>query len=243
MSAGINSDAAYIPGVNMTDQVADPPEPALGHTLVYTEGGILKVYTHGGDPAAVGATPALTENLLAVGSSTNTLANLAPGATGAVPTRQADGTIAEVVPTGGGGGGGASLIFLPPFLYSAIGAGSVNVVNTVGPLGGWVYLLSSPSNGNHIDWQADMVAGTYSFRLLGATSNTHAIISVRIDGTEVYTFDAYSGSTVWNTDHTGTGIVVASSGLKTISVVANGHNASSSGYDVVWIQMGFWRTA
>lgn len=104
MTVAINDDAIYIPGVNFTDVLAGPPEPALGHTLVYTQGGVLYAYTHGGTPAVVGSAPSLTENLLAVGGSGNALTSLAAGGTGAVPTRQADGTIAEIVPTDGGGG-------------------------------------------------------------------------------------------------------------------------------------------
>lgn len=45
-----------------------------------------------------------------MGGAGDTLAELAAGAEGAVPTRQADGTIAEVVPSAPSGGGGRTLI-------------------------------------------------------------------------------------------------------------------------------------
>ena len=243
MSAGVNTDTVYIPGVMFTDQDVDPPDPSLGHSLVYTKGGQVYVYGHDGTPAPVGGTPALTQDLLAVGASGDLLSALSAGATGAVPTRQADGTIAEVVPTGGGGGGGGSPIILDPRLYSAIGSGDLSGQTTGLQYSGYYFLLGTATDGNHIDWLVDLAPGTYTFRWFGAASSDHAIISVRIDGTEVATFDDYSSSVVWNTIHTITGIAVASGGLHTVSFVANGKNASSSGYGLVLTLAGLWRTS
>ena len=101
---GIDSDGAYIPGVNFTDRLDTPTEPALGHSLVYTSGGQLYIYKHGGPALPVVGVASVTENALGVGNADGIMVALTPGAEGAVPTRQSDGTIAEVVPTAPGGG-------------------------------------------------------------------------------------------------------------------------------------------
>jgi len=109
MPVSIDSDSVYIRGVNFTELGQDPAAPGLGHAIIYVKSGGVYVRHHSGAAALVGSSPALTANLLGVGDSGGLLSPLSAGATGAVPTRQADGTISEVVPQAGSSGGLTSL--------------------------------------------------------------------------------------------------------------------------------------
>lgn len=101
----INQDAANIPSVNLVEQGSDIATPGTGHVQLYVKSGAVYIRLDDGTVLAVGGVPTLTEDSLAVGGAGDLLTALTPGAEGAVPTRQADGTIEEVVPTPGGGGG------------------------------------------------------------------------------------------------------------------------------------------
>jgi hypothetical protein len=94
----ISDDSILITAINMTERGTPPDSPASGHFLLYVLDGVVYLRGHTGDPIPVGGSVGLTENLLAVGDSSGQIAALAAGGEGAVPTRQADGTIAETVP-------------------------------------------------------------------------------------------------------------------------------------------------
>lgn len=104
MAVAINADAANIPAVNFVEQGSDPSAPGSGHAIIYVKSGVVYVRRNAGSPVAVGGVPALTTDLLAVGDGDGNLSALSAGAEGAVPTRQADGSILEVVPDAPSGG-------------------------------------------------------------------------------------------------------------------------------------------
>ena len=75
------------------------------------------------------------------------------------------------------------------------------------------------------------------------SENTDAgIVDIYIDADEVASFDPYGGAGV-STSYTDTGNVVATSGLKTITLKIDGKNGSSSNYFVRLQAIFFYRTA
>lgn len=239
----IDQDAANIPAINVVDQSSDPSAPGSGHVLLYVKAGTLYVRLSNGTVAAVGGVPSLPEGRLAIGDGDDLLSALALGTEGDVVTADASGFATWAAPAASGGGGGGSPITLTPFNYSAIGTGVLTFGSNPAQMGNSYYYLATYGNGNYIDWKVYLAAGTYSIRFHGVSSTDHSIYSIRIDGTEVMTFDDYSNPLVWNAVYNQTGIVVASSGLKTIAVVANGKNAASSEYGIAFSGIGIWRTA
>lgn len=125
----IDQDAANIVNVNLVEVGSDPATPGSGHARLYVKNGALYLRLDDGTVLAVGAAPTLTENSLAVGGTGNTLSALTPGATGAVPTRQADGTISEVVPSPGAGG---ALTVIDEVVVGAGGAASIDFTGIAG---------------------------------------------------------------------------------------------------------------
>ena len=83
---------------------------------------------------------------------------------------------------------------------------------------------------SYIEWQQELDAGTWSFTLLHDRGSDRGIATVSIDGTSVFTADAYAASPVENIATTGSGIVVASAGQKLVRITMATKNASSTGY-------------
>jgi hypothetical protein len=166
MTVGIDSDAAYIPAVNFTEQAQDPAAPASGHAIIYVKEGGVYVRRATGAAVAVGGSTTLTEHLLGVGDANGILSDLAAGATGAVPTRQSDGSIAEVVPTAGGGGGRtlisthvvasggeASYAFTSiPSTYTHLELDWVARSEKTGSWGTYLKFILNDDTGNNYDW-------------------------------------------------------------------------------------------
>lgn len=96
---------------------------------------------------------------------------------------------------------------------------------------------------DEINFKAFLAAGTYSLLLWGQKTTIGGIAQVLIDGVAVATFDEYASPDVQNFRFEQTGIIIASSGIKTISVKLTDKNASSSDYYFFISLICLYRTA
>lgn len=149
----------------------------------------------------------------------------------------------QQITTSGGGDPGEGHINMLPFNYSAIGQGTwVNQVNTSSYMNGW-FANTSNSDGDNVEYKTYLAAGTYSLRILSLKAPGSPVLDVDIDGVEVASFDLYASSNQYNQLNDQTGITVATSGIKTIKLRADGKNGSSSGYAAYIQCIALWRTA
>jgi len=141
------------------------------------------------------------------------------------------------------GQAGEGHIFLYPFAYSAINQGTW-VVNVQAS-----YLLNADmynttsADGDEVDFQAYLAAGTYTLLLIASKSTDRAIGDIDIDGGEVASFDLYNAIFVGNNLLRQAAIAVATSGLKTITYRAHGKNGASTDYVAAFQAIVLWRTA
>ena len=99
-------------------------------------------------------------------------------------------------------------------------------------LGGGVAGQSNAANaddGDYMEWDVLVDAGTYRIDLFIITATDRAIHDVLIDGSSIGTTDGYSAGTVRNVVASFTGVALAA-GHHTVRVAANGKNASSTDY-------------
>ncbi len=138
---------------------------------------------------------------------------------------------------------GGGHITILPLSWSAIGQGTFAIIADASAYTGWIAYNSSVANGDNISYQVYLAAGTYALLLLTVTATNRAIVDFDIDATEVASFDCYSGAAVYNALKTQTGIVIATSGLKTLKARIHGRNGSSTGWFLNIIYIALWRTA
>ena len=87
------------------------------------------------------------------------------------------------------------------------------------------------ANGDVFTHGCYLVAGTYTFYVLGVTSNTRGKCDWKLDGVTITTGqDWYSASATRNVIKTVSSVSVATSGWHTLQCTTNGKNGSSSGY-------------
>ena len=138
---------------------------------------------------------------------------------------------------------GEGFITVWPWNYSAIIAGTWAWGDNTNQMYDGAWYDSSTADQDQIDYIVSLAAGTYTFSVLTITSNAYGIMDVLIDGASVGTIDLYTLAAAYNVIKTITGIVVATSGLKTISILANGKNGSSSDYTLTYNNFVLFRTA
>lgn len=127
--------------------------------------------------------------------------------------------------------------------YNSIGQGTWGLFGDVNQLCSGVLYNSSNANGDNVSFNVYLAAGTYVLRILCFTSSYQGINDYDIDATEVASFDLYSLATAYNVLKTQTGIVIATSGLKTIKLRVHGKNGSSLGFYANFTTLALWRTA
>lgn len=89
---------------------------------------------------------------------------------------------------------------------------------------------SSAAQNAEVSWNVLLAAGTWTITLMHRTASSRGVYSVQIDDVEVGTIDGYSAVTTENVLTSVTGIVVATPGIKKLSLKMLTKNASSSGY-------------
>ncbi|KKN60076.1 hypothetical protein LCGC14_0535450 [marine sediment metagenome] len=126
--------------------------------------------------------------------------------------------------------------------YDSIGQGTWVYAQDSPTMFNGIFYPSSAANLDNITYKAFLAVGTYTIRLVCSTNTANGIIDFDIDAVEVASFDTYAGSLIKNVIFTQTGIVVATGGLKSIKMRADGKNGSSSGFTINPIILGLWRT-
>jgi hypothetical protein len=110
-------------------------------------------------------------------------------------------------------------------------AGSfTNLTNLYGSIWYSTYISNetTAADGDAMEKKLYLAAGTYDFALFFRRGSSSPIVDFYMDGVAFATGkDLYGGAV--NASHTGT-VVIAAGGLHTIKIVANGKNASSTGY-------------
>ena len=130
--------------------------------------------------------------------------------------------------------------------YNAIIQGTWAIVSYPGltAFGDYAWSNQGSSNINdELEYKIYLAKGTYTFRAITFNQSQGGIIHVRIDGTEVGTFDTYIGGSACNVVNDITSITVAGSGLVTLSVKVASKNGSASAYRFNFAHMALWRTA
>ena len=137
---------------------------------------------------------------------------------------------------------GDSSLLLLPLLYSAIVQGAWIYLTGASHLGGNMY-NSSAADADEVNYVAYMAAGTYTLIVVHPKDTDRGIAEVKIDGVLADSTDQYAAAPELNIVTKTTGIVVATSGLKTITWKANSKNGSSSAYSIFFSVINFWRTS
>ena len=106
------------------------------------------------------------------------------------------------------------------------------------------YLASSAQN-DALSWDVHLDAGTWEVDILTRTGSDKGIADVQIDGSTVEAVDLYSGSGTRNVQLTasGAGGVLTWSGTRTLKILMDTKNVSSSAYRAQIQQVSLRRTA
>ncbi len=137
---------------------------------------------------------------------------------------------------------GEGHICVGPHAYSGITAGTWAFAASGSTWYGGHWANSSAADNDQIDYKVWLDVGTYSFAALHFKAASYGILDLII-GSSQGTIDMYNGSTTFQNVSTISSITVTTAGLKTVSLKANGKNASSSGYKINVQAMTFYRTA
>lgn len=108
--------------------------------------------------------------------------------------------------------------------------------------GGFLGTVNGNQN-NYVEFPVCLSAGTWTCRLVYVKQSDAGIYSVRLDGTEVGTVDAYAASSTKNSVSDITGISVATTGKKTLRLQMATKNASASAYWAYLQRVIWFRTA
>jgi len=137
---------------------------------------------------------------------------------------------------------GEGHITILPLSYEAIGQGTWEVAAPSAELVGT--LTNNPPNDlDNLSYEAYLAAGTYTILLVGQHGAGGGIVDIDIEGTEVATFDLYNAATVKNQLDEDAGNVIATAGIKTITLRLHGKHASSAAYRLQFNYLVLWRTA
>lgn len=187
---------------------------------------------------ATGATGAAGTNgsAGAVGATGSTGPAGSAGAAGATGTAGSAGSAGATGATGPAGVDGASSggwVYLPVIYVSA----SVGFVNYLTNGGQHPNFYRTTFNGGgepdkataYLEWSLWLDAGTWEIVVHAVESEDAGIYTVSLDGTDVFSKDAYKVGGGIAYDVLGSGsVVVASAGVKALRLRANGKNVSSS---------------
>ena len=102
---------------------------------------------------------------------------------------------------------------------------------------------AAEADADDVSWEIDIPPGTYKLIVLAFAYSAGGIIDVYLAGSEVASFNLYSGTDDYNTRFTQTGIVVTTGGVQTLKFLVDGKHASSSSYNILINQISLYRTA
>ncbi len=137
---------------------------------------------------------------------------------------------------------GEGHINLFPWNYNAIVQGSWAFRPFAEQWAGFAIWNSSDIIGDAISWKAYLDAGTYTIRMMGIKFDRGAICTIAIDGTDIAVFNTYRSTYSYNEVFSDTGNVIATAGLKTITLTVSKEPLADS-QRVQFSQLALWRTA
>ena len=139
---------------------------------------------------------------------------------------------------------GAGVVNIWGHTYESVGQGTWVWASTgTTPLFNMAFRNTTENDGDNVTYNLWLSKGTYTLRFLCQTDTTNAIVDFYIGGSEVASFDTYSGSAVENVVFSEADISVASSGLTTLKVDIDGRNPSAGNYKLYFTMINLWRTA
>lgn len=138
---------------------------------------------------------------------------------------------------------GEGHISIIPISYNSIGQGTWVIFTWTSQALNLLFYNSTAADGDNISYKVYLDAGTYTLAFFSAYSPDAAIVDFDIDAVEVASFDCYAAGDTPNQRDIQTGIAIASAGLKTLRMRADGHNPSSSAYKIKATYIALWRTA
>lgn len=150
------------------------------------------------------------------------------------------GGIAQYVTDHASSGSGLAWIYVPASGWYQTAGGSLMADDAVCRR---VFWSGGGNSANAMERQLWLPAGTYTLGFKKDAHTDRAIISMRLDGTEFHSEDCYHADPETITDLVITGITVTGGPLHLLQFVANGHNGSSTGYQMVIWPMMFQQTA
>jgi hypothetical protein len=159
-----------------------------------------------------------------------------------------DGGVVTAMNTSETSTGQTSMLIMPMScqLFSASAAGvSTGVVSPLIGTGGTDFgglYKNPPAQFDFWRTYINLVAGTYTFRLIYATSADRGIATIVLNGTSIGTLDTYSASSTITIGEI-TAISVATSGVFKVELQVNTKNGSSSNYYLLWTSASFVRTS
>jgi len=122
-------------------------------------------------------------------------------------------------------------ILIFPALFDSVTQGSFIDAGDNDYYFGAKFYNSSNTDGDQVNYKVYMGSGTYTFKFIHGENVTFGILKLLIDDVEKASFDCYNaGGAQVNVIDTETGIEIAESGIKTVSLKIDGKNASSTGY-------------
>lgn len=110
-------------------------------------------------------------------------------------------------------------------------------------LGSYIYNGDNVNPNDEVTWPVVLSAGTWTIELIHHKASVRGIYTFSIDGSSVGTIDGYAGGPTVDQVGTITGITVASSGKKTLSVKSTTKNASATKYGMIMSLISLIRTA
>ena len=130
-----------------------------------------------------------------------------------------------------------------PEAYSSIPQGSfIPEASDYNHWSGYI-VNDSHSQNDAIEYKAYLAPGVYDLRVHTTKQETRAIITLKIDGVVVSTFDGYGVGLQWNQIWNEVGIIVEKGGLKTLQFIVESRNplATDWYFTLCWISL--WRTS
>lgn len=138
---------------------------------------------------------------------------------------------------------GEGHITILPLSYEAIGAGTWVVTEPVaGELVGSLH--NDPKNDlDNLSYEVYLAAGTYTILLVAQKDTLSGIVDIDIEGVEVASFDTYAAVLEKSVLFEDAGNVIATAGIKTITLRLDGKNGASGSFELQFNYLVLWRTA
>ena len=127
--------------------------------------------------------------------------------------------------------------------YNSIGQGTYAHSISATYDGNYQFESTTDADGDNVSYKVYLPAGTYKCHLVHNTGPTSGITDIEVDGNVEGSLDFYTAGGVGNATSSVAGIVIATTGLKTITLKTNGKNGASGGYKQDLIKMYWERTA